>query len=505
MVLPLVVYASRWWMLLVYALSTATSAILWITFSPVADLTQTYYNVDTAHVNGLSIVFMGAYVPFTMVSSWVFSRYGIRRGFVVASVLNLLAGGMRYASTATTIIHSSPSFAMLMMGQTMGAMAQPFFTNMPARLGAIWFPQQERDLAVVVAFLANILGTAVGSVLPAAFSVTTTTVTHYTEEDGTNDTTTMTTTIRMHDLLGVEFILTLLMALVVAGVYQEKPPTPPSRSESYRTNENDNGDGVDVQKQLYQLVTNKDFMILVVSTGCLSLGLLNSLVTILEQLIAPVGYDSDDASLFSGVCIVSGILCSILMGALMDHTHAYNLLLKVGLVLSVVALGFFFWALRPGQTAVVAVMTCLVGMTMLPLLPLAMECACECTYPISEDLSSGILMSAGQVMGMLLLFVLDDCCLEKEESPSRHHHNDDGDDDDNDTYHYKVQLSYKIFMGGAIVAMAIGSMYNGKYLRLEADQSTDDDHPHSHRVVQEPEQLEHEEEEPPADVATDMT
>ena len=423
------VYASRWWMLLVFSLSTAMSAILWITFAPIANLTQSYYNVDSTYVNGLSIVFMVAYVPFTVISSWVFRRYGVRRGFFLASALNMLSGLLRFAST------SNRSYAVLFLGQTTGAMAQPFFTNMPARLAAIWFPTPERDLAVVLGFLANIFGTAVGSVLPAAF---------------TSRTAAGVDSIHMRELLLVEFLLTLLIVVVVAHFFQEKPPTPPSLSESNRI-ENENATH-DVKEQLKQLFRNQDFVILVVSTGCLSLGLLNSLVTVLEQIIAPAGYSSDDASLFSGLCIVSGILFSIVVGAIMDKTHAYNPMLKIGLVLGAVASSLFFVALRPGQVGLLAAICCLIGMTMLPLLPLAMECACECTYPISEDLSSGVLLSAGQVSGIFILFVLNSV-LEKETSYDS----------------YQMQPSYLIFIGGALASAVIGSLYQGKYLRLEAD------------------------------------
>lgn len=455
------VYPSRWWMLLLYSLSTATSAILWISFASVANLTQDYYQVDAGHVNSLSIVFMAMYVPFTIVSSAVFNKFGVRQGFLWGSLFNLASGGLRYASTLTGG-DRHPSFALLFISQSIGAMGQPFFTNMPARLGALWFPVQERDTAVVLAFLANIFGTAVGSALPVAFTTTissdaanNTTIgialsnSSTTDDDSNND----SMVLHMSDYMLCEFLLTIFIGVGVLLFFQEKPPTPPSRSES------DRADGAmphdSLSTQLRKLMTNKDFMVLVISTGCLSLGLLNSLVTILEQLIAPVGYTSSDASLFSGLCIISGILFSIVVGAIMDKTHAYNLLLKIGLVLGAVAFTLFFYALRPGQTALLAGITGFIGMTMLPILPLAMECACECTYPIHEDLSSGILMSCGQVSGIFILVTLNG--LLGKEAPY-----------DKETG-YLMQPSYGIFIGGAVTAMLMGFFYNGKYLRFEAD------------------------------------
>lgn len=50
----------------------------WITFSPIADLTSTYYNVNAFKVNILSLIFMVASVPFGFAASWVLDTYGLR-------------------------------------------------------------------------------------------------------------------------------------------------------------------------------------------------------------------------------------------------------------------------------------------------------------------------------------------------------------------------------------------------------------------------------------------
>lgn len=50
----------------------------WITFSPIADLTSTYYKINAFKVNVLSLIFMVASVPFGFAASWVLDTYGLR-------------------------------------------------------------------------------------------------------------------------------------------------------------------------------------------------------------------------------------------------------------------------------------------------------------------------------------------------------------------------------------------------------------------------------------------
>jgi FLVCR family feline leukemia virus subgroup C receptor-related protein len=54
----------------------------------------------------------------------------------------------------------------VLFGQIAGGLAQPFFTNSPAKLAGEWFPVSERNLATTVASMCNPLGIALGQILP---------------------------------------------------------------------------------------------------------------------------------------------------------------------------------------------------------------------------------------------------------------------------------------------------------------------------------------------------
>lgn len=52
-----------------------------------------------------------------------------------------------------------------MVGQALGALAQPVFSNSPARVSGDWFAVHERDIATTVGSLSNLVGTALGAVI----------------------------------------------------------------------------------------------------------------------------------------------------------------------------------------------------------------------------------------------------------------------------------------------------------------------------------------------------
>ena len=62
--------------------------------------------------------------------------------------------------------------------------------------------------------------------------------------------------------------------------------------------------------------------------------------------------------------------------------------------------------LPTGSTAGMSALFALLGFVVLPMLPTTLDAAGEATYPVSEDVSSGLLMTAGQLSGIVFVYVL---------------------------------------------------------------------------------------------------
>ena len=154
----------RWLMLLIFALLNATNAILWISFASVSAQSGLYYGVGVNSVNLLSLVYMMLYLPASLFAAHVFSRHGLQAGMRWGAGLNLASAALRYASAGDNNAARTGGFALVLIGQILGACAQPFFTNSPAKLAGEWFPVHQRNLATTIASMCNPIGIAIGQV-----------------------------------------------------------------------------------------------------------------------------------------------------------------------------------------------------------------------------------------------------------------------------------------------------------------------------------------------------
>jgi MFS family permease len=210
---------------------------------------------------------------------------------------------------------------------------------------------------------------------------------------------------------------TLVLCLLCV---RKEPPTPPSRSTAERRAAKEAARALVAQgvsagvaepsfwrgplvAELGQLSRNRQFFVLLVGVG-IGLGLFNAVTTLIEQLVKPAGYSKDDAGNFGALLIGCGLGGAAVVGPLMDKLQAYNRMLKVGLAAAFGATIFMLLSLRPNNYAMLCGSFGVLGCCMLPLLPLCMECAAECTYPVSEDAASGLMLFAGNLVGIIMIF-----------------------------------------------------------------------------------------------------
>jgi MFS transporter, FLVCR family, MFS-domain-containing protein 7 len=468
-------YGKRWHMLAIFCAQTMVNAVLWISFAPIASLTGDFYGVSTGAVNMASLVFMILYLPGTMFASAYIERHGMRRGIVAAAALNGLSGVMRYgaallvegagggsgdggAELGASVGTRRAAFALLILGQSVGAMAQPMFTNAPVRIAGDWFSVSERDVATTIAALCNPLGNALGQVLPTLF------VAQAAAPGGAVS--------GMGTLMLVEGALSLGAALWAWLAFEDQPEKPPSSSAAMRRllrtpppgarrlSRTDPSaswlrslDGLRADAAV--LLRDRDFKLLLVGFG-VGLGLFNAVLTLIQQLVAPSGYSSDDAGTFGAVLIGVGTVGAGIAGGVLDATHAYRPVLKTGFVSTVFTMGFFLLALRPHNGPTLTAAAGVMGLSMMPLYPITLECAVECTYPISEENSGGLLLLVGNLTGMLFTFVIAALITLQ------------------DTYITAVTPAAIFIMAVILLCVCAVLQFAGTYKRLEAEREAKD-------------------------------
>ena len=208
-----------------------------------------------------------------------------------------------------------------------------------------------------------------------------------------------------------------------------------------------------LKTDLKQLFSNIQFLILVTAFG-LFLGFLNALLTVINQYTAAFGYNSNNAGMFGLFITIGGTIGSVIVGMIMEKTKAFNKILKCTMILSYATVGTIcFSQLKQGNVMVLYVLFCLYGFVTYPLISVAIETAAECTYPVSEDISNGLLMISCSVFSTIMVLVWDIFLPTKNES----YHNNTF----NDSTLYVMSLY--------TLALILVLVYNGKYNRLNVE------------------------------------
>ena len=431
----------RWIVLAAFSIANMTNALLWVSFAPIVPLAESYYGVSDTFINLFSVSYLVAYIPGSVAALVVYSfrQDGLRIGIVASSFVSAVGAFVRYFASA--------HYGISLFGQCLAAISQPFLTNIPPKISAAWFPSSERDVATVIGSMANPVGIAIGTILPVVF---------VTESD--------TQVKGMSTLLLIEAFLTTIGAIVAAVFIKSRPCVPPSAAAAKEalqaTNENSEPVFQALSSNVMICMRNGHFRVLFVAFA-IGLGMFNALTTLTEQLIAPFCYTDDDASLFSALPLLCGLVFSAVVGVYLDKSHRYQFMLKLLFSLATLTLLLFSITLRPNARPELAVVFAILGATMLPILPTALEAAVECTYPVAEEYSACIIMSFGMLLGIVFIFGLQQ--LVDVQPPCK------GDNDD----HYYFSWASGVLILSGLVATLTVFQFHGPLLRLQAEQEAD--------------------------------
>lgn len=172
-----VVYGMRWVALAVFIAAGISNAIVLLTWSPIADKASDYWDdLSITLINLLAVIFQALYLPGTMLASRAMHTSTLRNTMLLGGGLTASGCCIRWMGTMLydgSNISATGSYVLVLLGTGLVALAQPFYLNMPAKIASTWFSVKERDLSTTLGSLANPLGSAMGSILPAIFGTST--------------------------------------------------------------------------------------------------------------------------------------------------------------------------------------------------------------------------------------------------------------------------------------------------------------------------------------------
>ncbi|CAM9912213.1 unnamed protein product, partial [Heterosigma akashiwo] len=354
---------------LVCLLNFAASAIC-ITFASIQLQIAEHFKVsDTASVF-LTSIYSILFLPSLLLATYQLQIKGLKYSLVIGGSITALGSWLKVVS----LFFSNPNYGVLLLGQGICAIAQSICLLAPMRVAADWFGVREKSMAMNFAVCSGTLGIATGLALPYEF-----------ERNGYLDYTSLF-------LLEATFITAIF--LMIYQYYAENPSCAPTGTGEYRMSLSEML--LSHWSTLLFFGKPKDLLFLTVGFS-LIYGALLAFNACLSQYLWKVAGISGDFAAVTGITnILVGFVVSSVVGMITGTLpHAKNAIVKALAVAS--AAGAFALAFCPygvNQAHVVG-LVCLPFGFAYGLVPCALDLAVEYTYPLAEEISAGLLYSAG--------------------------------------------------------------------------------------------------------------
>lgn len=359
----------------------------WLWFSAISLDTANAFGVSVTKVNWLSNVVNVVYLPVSLLLPWVIRKIGLRRSFLLAALILVLASWLRFAGTAHSLSPNG-AYALLFIGQFLAGLSQPFYQVLAPKYSETWFGLQGRVTATMVISLMNPVGSALSQLLPPAFGSPRTSVL----------------------ILG---IITTVIA-PISFLLEDRPPSPPTFAGSKKTppvmetlrsviglaSPEEKDRAMTLQERI-------DFAIMTWGFGVL-VAVLSSFTILVAQVYAPYGYDSDTSGFLGAAVFIAGLVGAITTAPLFDRVFTHHLARTLHIVIPIVGgawLGLA-WAVKGHGLVPSYVVLVIAGFGSFMLLPVALELACEVTR--NAEFSSAAMWFAANALTAFFVLVSDD-------------------------------------------------------------------------------------------------
>jgi len=372
--IPLRVYRQRWFILAVIAFLNNFNCVAWIAFAPVANHVDTFYHFEGA-TNWFSMVYMIVTVPVGIFAMWAGRYFGLRVSILVAAWANALGVAIRLGSS---FLPPHLMFPIGIAGQAVAAIAYPFIMFLPTKVAGSWFPADERAKATTIGVMANPLGVLLSNILAPQLVKSADDV------------------LLLNIIVAVPAIILCLIATI--GVKRSEPKTPPTLSAAQEQMKFVDG--------LKSCFTSKPYVILLVVMGG-GIGMFNCLYTVLQQLLCPYGYDNAFSGLCAAMMIIGGVIGATASGIFVDRTRRYTETMKVSMTAAVFfGLTFLQISMFRDISYLIAATCFLFGVMGLAMYPVGLEMSAECTFPVAETTSTGLVVLSGQIQAVIFMAIM---------------------------------------------------------------------------------------------------
>lgn len=159
--------------------------------------------------------------------------------------------------------------------------------------------------------------------------------------------------------------------------------------------------------------TKRSFMFFLLNFAIVH-GIYAALGATINNIVRPFGYTAKESSIFGGICIISGLIASYIYSAILDNSKDKDgMMIRLLWIISIGSLLSFFimiFIMRPENFTGVTLAIAGAGVFLIPIMPIGYYAAVELSRPVSEPMSSGLIMVAGMIFGIAFTYYVSVMC-----------------------------------------------------------------------------------------------
>ncbi|MFA5400590.1 MAG: MFS transporter [Dehalococcoidia bacterium] len=144
------VYGSRWGVLIVFMYLVALTQLYWLNFAAIETFIEDYLKIPPSDAMWLTLVQPVFMILLTIPAGMIIDKIGLKWGVWIGALFTGLGAILRVFDPA--------SFTVLLIGQTLIAIGQPFILNGSTKIATLWFAPREEGTAIGLASLAQFIG-----------------------------------------------------------------------------------------------------------------------------------------------------------------------------------------------------------------------------------------------------------------------------------------------------------------------------------------------------------
>lgn len=271
---------------------------------------------------------------------------------------------------------------------------RPFVLNATGKCGAIWYDESGRSTVTSILSLIQIIAAVSGVTIPGLVFGD-----YRHDEDDENHSLAKD---KLFSILIAEAIMATVLMTPSFFFIKSRPKTPPSASQAQLLKQREDQS---VKKEsfleiLVKLKQNWNYIFICQIYGFM-FGGLSAINVMLSLIIKPYGFYPSDVTLLAGTLVVFGVTSMMVVSNQVVKHKRHKTFLIVSSLGTACALGTLIFVAASKNIYLTCVSPMLIGVFLIPALPVIVDLSIELVYPIGEAMTVGLVFAFGEGYGPL--------------------------------------------------------------------------------------------------------